>query len=43
MGGDRQRVNTDGTIIITGLEPYIKNYVIDSAFVATLEFVLQEK
>ncbi|MFV8392076.1 hypothetical protein [Flavobacterium sp. LB2P6] len=27
MGGDRQLVNPDGTTIITGLEPYIKNYV----------------
>jgi hypothetical protein len=27
MGGDRKLVNPDGTTIITGLEPYIKNYV----------------
>ncbi|RTZ10910.1 hypothetical protein EKM05_03180 [Flavobacterium sp. GSP27] len=27
MGGDRQLVNPDGTTIITGLEPYINNYV----------------
>ncbi|MFV8337069.1 hypothetical protein ACNQF7_13430 [Flavobacterium sp. RSP29] len=27
MGGDHQLVNPDGTTIITGLEPYIKNYV----------------
>jgi hypothetical protein len=27
MGGDRQLINTDGTTIITGLEPYIVNYV----------------
>lgn len=27
MGGDRQFINTDGTTIITGLEPYIVNYV----------------
>ncbi|MFV8369938.1 hypothetical protein [Flavobacterium sp. LB2R40] len=27
MGGDRQLVNPDGTTIITGLEPYIKNYM----------------
>lgn len=27
MGGDRQLVNPDGTTVITGLEPYIKNYV----------------
>jgi hypothetical protein len=27
MAGDRKLVNPDGTTIITGLEPYIKNYV----------------
>jgi hypothetical protein len=27
MAGDRKLVNLDGTTIITGLEPYIKNYV----------------
>ncbi|MFV8372107.1 hypothetical protein [Flavobacterium sp. LB2P74] len=27
MGGDPQLINPDGTTIITGLEPYIKNYV----------------
>ena len=27
MAGDRQLINPDGTTIITGLEPYINNYV----------------
>ncbi|MFV8465359.1 hypothetical protein [Flavobacterium sp. LB1P62] len=27
IGGDRQLINPDGTTIVTGIEPYVKNYV----------------